>query len=112
MKNMSFSCAFRVEISGLLPVKSSLSSSLPVPLRGVLLRRNATRSRLKSLAHRKTLNKNWDMESSMMTMYKGLSFQSSVEKTSTTVLHQKLLDLRPTMSGTHVAVNSSLRSGF
>jgi hypothetical protein len=112
MKNLSFSCAFRVEISGLLPAKSSLSSYLPVSLRGDLLRRNATHSVLGIRTRSKTLTKTWNMESNMMTIDKDLSFQPSVEKASAAVLHQKLLDLRPTMLGTHTAVNSNLRKGF
>jgi hypothetical protein len=109
MKNLSFSRAFCVEISGLLPVKSSLPSYLPVSLRGDLLRKNTTHS---VLARSKTLPKTWNLESNMVKMDKGLSFQPSVKKTSAAVLHQQLLELEPNSLGTHVAVNSVLGWGF
>jgi hypothetical protein len=112
MKNLSFSCAFRVEIPELLPAKSSLSSYLPVALRGDLLRKNTNRSVLESPARSKTLGKTWNLGSNTAKIDEGLSFQPSVEKTSAAILHQELLDLGPTMSGTHAAGNIGLRWDF
>jgi hypothetical protein len=112
MKNLSFSCAFCVEIPGLLPAKSSLSSYLPVALRGNLLRRNTTHSVLESPARSKTLGKTWNLESSPAKIDEGLSFQPSEEKTSAVSLHKQLLELGATMSGIHVAVNNGLGWGF
>jgi hypothetical protein len=112
MKNLSFSCAFCVEISGLLPAKPSLSSYLPVALRGDLLRKNTTHSVLESPARSKTLGKTWNLESNTPTIDKGLGSQPSAEKTSAAILHQQLLELGSTISGTHVAVNNGLGWGF
>ena len=114
MKNLSFSCAFCVEIPGLLPAKSSLSFYLPVALRGDLLRRNTTHSMLENPARSKTLGKTWNLKSNMDTIDidKGLDFQPSAEKTSAAVLHQQFLELGATMSGAHGTVNSGLRWGF
>jgi hypothetical protein len=112
MKNLSFSCAFCMEIPELLPAKSSLSSYLPVALRGDLLRRNGTHSVLESPARSKTSGKIWNLESNTATIDEGLSFQPSVEKTSAAILHQQLLELGATMSGTHIAVNNGLGWGF
>jgi hypothetical protein len=112
MKNMPFSCAFHVEMPRLLPVKPSLSSYLPTPLRGDVLRKNTMHPGPKCLSRGRTLDAIRNSELNTATIDKGLSFQPLVEKTSAAVLPQKLLELGLTMLGNHVTVNSSLRGSF